>query len=195
MLAARDRGRSIRRLRQLKGLGVCLAIDDFGTGYSSLSYLRRFPIDMVKIDKTFVDGIATGTDERALARAIVRLAHSLKMKTVAEGVELEGQVKRLSRWAATRPRASTSPSRWTLELATAYLLGHTTITLWVGHSGHELEVINVRRRRLRGRSIPGLRVEVIGGRLRGQDRSRARRRHGPQRRSARSSRRTSASMP
>ena len=86
---------TIRRLRQLKGIGVSLAIDDFGTGYSSLAYLRRFPVDLVKIDKSFVDGIATGTDELALARAIVRLAHSLKMKTVAEGVEHEAQVKRL----------------------------------------------------------------------------------------------------
>ena len=84
----------IRRLRQLKGLGVCLAIDDFGTGYSSLSYLRRFPIDLVKIDKTLRRrDRQPDHDEVALARAIVRLAHSLKIKTVAEGVELEGQAR------------------------------------------------------------------------------------------------------
>jgi EAL domain-containing protein (putative c-di-GMP-specific phosphodiesterase class I) len=76
-----------RRLRELKGLGVQLAIDDFGTGYSSLSYLRRFPIDMLKIDKAFVDGIGRGREGTALAHAIVKLGHTLQLHTVAEGVE------------------------------------------------------------------------------------------------------------
>ena len=58
------------RLRELKGLGVLLAIDDFGTGYSSLSYLRRFPIDMLKIDKALVDGIGRGREDAALARTV-----------------------------------------------------------------------------------------------------------------------------
>jgi len=75
------------RLRELKGLGVLLAIDDFGTGYSSLSYLRRFPIDMLKIDKAFVDGIGRGREDAALANAIVKLCHTLQLHTVAEGIE------------------------------------------------------------------------------------------------------------
>jgi EAL domain-containing protein (putative c-di-GMP-specific phosphodiesterase class I) len=75
------------RLRELKGLGVLLAIDDFGTGYSSLSYLRRFPIDMLKIDKAFVDGIGQGREDTALANAIVKLSHTLQLHTVAEGIE------------------------------------------------------------------------------------------------------------
>jgi EAL domain-containing protein (putative c-di-GMP-specific phosphodiesterase class I) len=75
------------RLRELKGLGVLLAIDDFGTGYSSLSYLRRFPIDMLKIDKAFVDGIGRGREDTALAHAIVKLSHTLQLHAVAEGIE------------------------------------------------------------------------------------------------------------
>jgi diguanylate cyclase (GGDEF)-like protein/PAS domain S-box-containing protein len=80
----------------LKELGVRIALDDFGTGYSSLSHLRRFPIDVLKIDRSFVDGIDRGArDERTLVRSIVRLAHSLKLETVAEGVERNEQVVQL----------------------------------------------------------------------------------------------------
>ena len=84
------------RLRELKGLGVLLAIDDFGTGYSSLSYLRRFPIDMLKIDKAFVDGIGKGREDTALAHAIVKLSHTLQLHTVAEGIEQAEQAAHLA---------------------------------------------------------------------------------------------------
>jgi diguanylate cyclase (GGDEF)-like protein/PAS domain S-box-containing protein len=84
------------RLRELKGLGVMLAIDDFGTGYSSLSYLRRFPIDMLKIDKAFVDGIGQGREDTALAHAIVKLSHTLQLHTVAEGIEHSEQAAHLA---------------------------------------------------------------------------------------------------
>jgi diguanylate cyclase (GGDEF)-like protein/PAS domain S-box-containing protein len=83
------------RLRELKGLGVLLAIDDFGTGYSSLSYLRRFPIDMLKIDKGFVDGIGRGREDTALAHAIVKLSHTLQLHAVAEGIEQAEQAAHL----------------------------------------------------------------------------------------------------
>jgi EAL domain-containing protein (putative c-di-GMP-specific phosphodiesterase class I) len=83
------------RLRELKGLGV-LAIDDFGTEYSSLSYLRRFPIDMLKIDKAFVDGIGQGREDTALAHAIVKLSHTLQLHTVAEGIEQSEQAAHLA---------------------------------------------------------------------------------------------------
>jgi diguanylate cyclase (GGDEF)-like protein/PAS domain S-box-containing protein len=83
------------RLRELKGLGVLLAIDDFGTGYSSLSYLRRFPIDMLKIDKAFVDGIGRGREDTALAHAIVKLSHTLQLHAVAEGIEEPEQATNL----------------------------------------------------------------------------------------------------
>jgi diguanylate cyclase (GGDEF)-like protein/PAS domain S-box-containing protein len=81
----------LERLQQLKGLGVRLAIDDFGTGYSSLSYLQRFPIDILKIAKPFVEEVGQGADRSALARAIVGLGDTLKLQTIAEGIEREEQ--------------------------------------------------------------------------------------------------------
>ena len=86
---------TIERLNELKTLGVLLAIDDFGTGYSSLSYLRRLPVDILKIDKTFVDGIAGTDKERAFTESIVQLAKTLQLTTVAEGVERPDQVDAL----------------------------------------------------------------------------------------------------
>jgi diguanylate cyclase (GGDEF)-like protein/PAS domain S-box-containing protein len=92
-----DRDVCLARLLDLKVLGVRLAIDDFGTGYSSLAYLQRFPLDVLKVDKAFVDGVAHGPEEAALAAAIVRLGHSLHLLTVAEGVEQPEQVAHLRR--------------------------------------------------------------------------------------------------
>jgi diguanylate cyclase (GGDEF)-like protein len=83
------------RLWQLKSLGVQLAVDDFGTGYSSLQHLRRFPIDVLKIAKSFVDGLGGASDESALARAIIDLGGSFQLRVVAEGIETEDQVERL----------------------------------------------------------------------------------------------------
>jgi len=82
-----DTEATIERLRALKALGVRLAVDDFGTGYSSLRYLRRFPIDLLKIAKPFVDGVASGPEGMALAKTIVDLGASLGLRTVAEGIE------------------------------------------------------------------------------------------------------------
>jgi EAL domain-containing protein (putative c-di-GMP-specific phosphodiesterase class I) len=82
-----DTEATLQKLHELKALGVRLAIDDFGTGYSSLSYLQRFPIDVLKIDKAFIDGVTRNGSEAALARTIVTLAGVLKLSTVAEGVE------------------------------------------------------------------------------------------------------------
>jgi diguanylate cyclase (GGDEF)-like protein/PAS domain S-box-containing protein len=79
------------RLRQLKALGVRLAIDDFGTGYSSLSYLQRFPIDILKIAKPFVEEVGKGADRSALARAIIGLGDTLRLDTIAEGIEMAEQ--------------------------------------------------------------------------------------------------------
>ncbi len=86
-----DVAAAAQRLGQLKALGVQLAIDDFGTGQSSLSYLKRFPIDVLKLDKSFIDGLSSGSQERALARALVQLGKALHLSTVAEGVELAEQ--------------------------------------------------------------------------------------------------------
>ncbi len=90
-----DADTAIERLRELKALGVRLAVDDFGTGYSSLSYLRRFPIDVLKIDKSFVDGMGRREKEEDLARVIVELGRTLKLEIVAEGIERAEQLIRL----------------------------------------------------------------------------------------------------
>ncbi len=84
-------GSVLERLIELKTLGIQLAIDDFGTGYSSLSYLQRFPIDMIKIARPFVEDIGGGLEKSALARAIIGLGDTLKLRTVAEGVERTDQ--------------------------------------------------------------------------------------------------------
>jgi len=78
-------------LEELKGMGLRLAIDDFGTGYSSLSYLRELPIDVLKIDKSFVDGIAVSTQRLALVEVIIRIAKTLELTVIAEGIESEVQ--------------------------------------------------------------------------------------------------------
>ncbi len=83
---------SIDTLRTLKALGVSLAIDDFGTGYSSLTYLKRFPIDKLKIDQSFVHGLAEDLNDREIAATIIAMARGLKLKVLAEGVESQQQL-------------------------------------------------------------------------------------------------------
>jgi EAL domain-containing protein (putative c-di-GMP-specific phosphodiesterase class I) len=91
-----DAEAAIAKLQGLKALGVKLAVDDFGTGYSSLSYLQRFPIDILKIDRAFVNEIDTKDDQASLVAAIISLAKSLRMHAVAEGVETLTQVETLT---------------------------------------------------------------------------------------------------
>ena len=90
-----DAQSSIQRLAELKSLGFTLSIDDFGTGYSSLSYLRRFPIDQLKIDKSFIQLIDQSEDDASIVEAIITMAHRLHLKVVAEGVENDRQLQLL----------------------------------------------------------------------------------------------------
>ncbi len=92
-----DTDRTAVRLEELRRLGVRIAIDDFGAGYSSLGYLRRLPVDILKIDKSFIDGVAEGPHESALARAVVKLASTLRLEAVAEGISTRKQLLQLRR--------------------------------------------------------------------------------------------------
>ncbi len=94
-LIMEDPDAAVARCRALRGLGVGIDIDDFGTGYSSLSYLRRFPVDALKIDRSFVSGMDGRTEDHEIVKAIVSLAVALGLRTVAEGVETADQLVRL----------------------------------------------------------------------------------------------------
>jgi diguanylate cyclase (GGDEF)-like protein len=88
---------SVTLLEQLSELGVVVAIDDFGTGYSSMSYLQRFPVDKLKIDRSFISDVASNSGDASIVRAIISLAHGLRLKVIAEGVESEEQLGILRR--------------------------------------------------------------------------------------------------
>ena len=89
---AQNRDTAIDILENLRHEGIRVAIDDFGTGYSSLSYLQQMPFDVIKIDKSFIQGIGTGQTADNIARTIIRMAEELGKKSIAEGVELREQV-------------------------------------------------------------------------------------------------------
>jgi diguanylate cyclase (GGDEF)-like protein/PAS domain S-box-containing protein len=91
-----DRASTTDRLHDLRGLGLRLAIDDFGTGYSSLSYLKHFPVDILKIDKSFVDGLGSDAGDAAITAAIVEVAHRFGLQTIAEGIERVDQAEWLT---------------------------------------------------------------------------------------------------
>ncbi len=120
----RDPESSMRVLHELKDLGVSVAIDDFGTGHSSLSYLKRFPIDIVKIDRSFIAGLDTNSDDRAIVTAIINMTHTLGVTAVAEGVETIDQANELRAlgcdyaqgWHFSRPQP---PQTLDLELSQA----------------------------------------------------------------------------
>ena len=96
-LIAEDPEKVAATMRELKRFGVRFSIDDFGTGYSSLSYLKRFPVDSLKIDQSFVKNVGAAPDDEAISLAVISLAHTLRLKVIAEGVETEGQREFLRR--------------------------------------------------------------------------------------------------
>ncbi len=92
-----DAERSMAMLTRLKSTGVQLSIDDFGTGYSSLAYLKRFPVDELKIDRLFVNGLLTDRGDLQIVRSVIDLAHNFELRAVAEGVEDEATRAELAR--------------------------------------------------------------------------------------------------
>src|SRR5690606_27733651 len=87
-----DADATIATLLGLKAMGVCISVDDFGIGYSSLAYLRRFPIDTLKIDKSFMHDVTRDGQNAAIVRTVISLAKSLELESIAEGVETEEKV-------------------------------------------------------------------------------------------------------
>lgn len=96
-LAMQNARQTVATLSVLAAMGISIAIDDFGTGYSSLAYLKRFPVDSLKIDQSFIREIASGGDDAAITKAIIAMAHEIKLRVVAEGVETEAQQRFLER--------------------------------------------------------------------------------------------------
>jgi EAL domain-containing protein (putative c-di-GMP-specific phosphodiesterase class I) len=90
-----DIERNVEVLKNIKSLGVLVAIDDFGTGYSNLAHLKRFPVDVLKLDRSFVRGVGINPEDTAIVEAIMSFARALNLRTVAEGIETTEQLERL----------------------------------------------------------------------------------------------------
>lgn len=122
-LVMRDPERSSETLSRCKALGLKIAVDDFGTGYSSLAYLRRFPIDRLKIDRSFIKDVVDEPDDAAIAQTIIAMAHSLRLTVVAEGVEDEAQLRLLQRWDCDIYQGFLSSRPQPADAITSLLLG------------------------------------------------------------------------
>jgi diguanylate cyclase (GGDEF)-like protein len=137
------------RLRELRELGVSLAIDDFGTGYSSLSYLHRFPIDMLKIDRSFVSRLTNSDNGPELASAVITLGETLGLDTVAEGIELEPQVEALLALGCVAGQGFLFAKAGSLEALSKSVFVARRNALWNGHASREQLSVTGRFRALK----------------------------------------------
>ena len=119
-----DPDKAVAALTCLKDIGVSISLDDFGTGYSSLGYLKRFPIDVLKIDKSFVDDVTTSSSDAAIALSVISLAHNLHMRVIAEGVETREQVDFLRRHGCDEMQGYYFSRPLAVEAFTALLREH-----------------------------------------------------------------------
>ncbi len=138
---------TIGKLADLRRLGVRLAIDDFGTGYSSLGYLERFPVDILKIDKTFIDGVGEPGGRPVLARAILQLGRALGLQVVAEGIERREQVVALRRLGCTRGQGYLFARPVPAEALEPFLRGGRVDAVVPGWEQAPTEPIPIRRAR------------------------------------------------
>jgi diguanylate cyclase (GGDEF)-like protein/PAS domain S-box-containing protein len=122
-----DVGHTVRTLSELKALGVRIAVDDFGTGYSALSYLSMFPIDSLKIDKSFVQGLGRTSGDKDIVQAILALASSLQLHTTAEGVETQGQLEQLQALACDSAQGFLLHRPMTIDMLRAFR--HTSVAV------------------------------------------------------------------
>jgi EAL domain len=145
-----DVATTIGAISALKGLGVTLSIDDFGTGYSSLGYLKRFPVDAVKVDRSFIDGLGADPEDSAIVAAVVSLGHALGLTVIAEGVETARQLAGALQLGLRRgpgipvraPGSRRRPHRPRRRRATRYV--HHTDRL-VLRAVHTVETVGPRR--------------------------------------------------
>ena len=147
-MVMQDAELAIATLRELKSLGLSISVDDFGTGFSSLAYLKRFPLDELKIDKSFVDGLGRDTEATAIVAAVMGMAHALDLRVVAEGVETSDQVVRLRTLGCdeaqgffyARPGSAADIDARLVAEAHAHAAGSTRISSGSAHIGKVLVV-------------------------------------------------------
>jgi diguanylate cyclase (GGDEF)-like protein/PAS domain S-box-containing protein len=123
-----DAAYNVDVLERLKNLGVGVAVDDFGTGYSNLAYLKRFPMDMLKVDKSFVDGLGENPEDTAIVEAVISLARALNLRTVAEGIETTEQLDRLRTLGCELGQGYYFSEPLPAHEASALLLDHRAVT-------------------------------------------------------------------
>ena len=127
-------GQTLDTLNALKALGVGISVDDFGTGYSSLAYLKRYPIDKLKIDRSFVMDTPDNADDVAIVTAIIQMARSLQLKTVAEGVETRAQVELLRGLGCEQIQGHVVAVPMDAGAAQGWLAGNTAVSRLLKYS-------------------------------------------------------------